>query len=380
MDDRRRLYELMTELGVERTAADVYGVVLTCGPLSRRAILDILGSVPAPIDEVLSFLEGQGLIGSVYRRLRRRQFYAASPDIAWPAVSATLLWSGTDALPARGRAPVAPRPAVEAQRRLCGEIAAVAGRLRRPHDVAGAHEEWDAATTDEFAHLVCEGIARARREVVAVSTSPRLPHVASFWTTLTGRLAAGVTYRRVVDLDEVIGHGLAIVWRDMEEYGIDLRVLARDRIQHKFYVVDRSFLAVFHDPAAPGRESRAGVGRITRRGAILRRYARRFEQYAGAAVPARAVLHRLERASGLLLRTAEAGLTAEELAWVESLVQYGRFSRFHVARGWSGADLRRAEERARGIGVVRRSAEGDIVPAYPVTEEDLLATRLPDSP
>jgi hypothetical protein len=379
MDDRRTLYELMTELGVGRAVTDVYGVVLTCGPLSRRAILDILGSVPAPIDEVLSFLEGQGLIGSVYRRLRRRQFYAASPDIAWPAVSATLLWSETDALSA-GTALEATRPAVEAQRRLCGEIAAVAGRLRRPHDAAGAHEEWDAATTDEFAHLVCEGIARARREVVAVSTSPHLPHVASFWTTLTGRLATSVTYRRVVDLDEIVGHGLAFVRRDMDEYGIDVKVLARDRIQHKFYVVDRSLLAVFHDPAAPARESRTGVGRITRRRAIVRRYARRFEQYAEAAVPARTVLDGLERASSLLLRTAEAGLTAEELAWVESLVRFGKFSRFHVTRGWSDADLRRAEERARGIGVVRRSAEGDIVPAYPVTEEDLLTPRPPDSP
>jgi len=28
-----------------------------------------------------------------------------------------------------------------------------------------------------------------------------------------------------------------IVRRDMEEYGIDLKVLARDRIQHKFYTV-----------------------------------------------------------------------------------------------------------------------------------------------
>jgi len=76
----------------------------------------------------------------------------------------------------------------------------------------------------------------------------------------------------------------------MEECGIDLKVLARDRIQHKLYVVDRSFPAVFHDRAAPARESRAGIGRITRRGAIVRRYARQFEQYAAATVPTRTVL------------------------------------------------------------------------------------------
>lgn len=60
---------------------------------------------------------------------------------------------------------------------------------------------------------------------MAVSKSPRLPQVASFWATLSDRLAGGVTYRRVVDLDEIIDHGLTLVQRDIEDQGIDLRVL-----------------------------------------------------------------------------------------------------------------------------------------------------------
>ena len=65
-----------------------------------------------------------------------------------------------------------------------------------------------------------------------MSTSPRLPQVASFWATLTDRIGAGVSYRRIVDLDEVIDHGVQLVRRDIEEYGIDVKLLERDRIRH----------------------------------------------------------------------------------------------------------------------------------------------------
>jgi hypothetical protein len=276
----------MIELGFDRVVTEVYGVVLTCGPLPRRGILSILSGVSEHVDRALSLLHERGLVGSVYRRVRRRQFYATAPDIAWRALSSELLWSTTDGVAARGASPVATDPAVEARRRTCAEIAAIAGRLYRPHAAALVHREWDAATTEEFARLICELIARGHKSVVAVSKSPRLPQVALFWATLSDRLAGGVTYRRVVDLDEIIDHGLTLVQRDIEDQGIDLRVLERDRIHHKYYVVDASFLAVFHGrPAAPAGGGRSGVGRITSRGTILRRYVRRFRHYASVAMP-----------------------------------------------------------------------------------------------
>jgi len=374
VDDRVRLYELMTEVGFDPVATEVYGVVLTCGPLPRRGILSILSDASTRIDGALSLLRERGLVGRLHRRLRRRQFYATPPDIAWPALSSQLLWSTTDDAAGTRPSPVARDPAMEARRRRYAEIAAVAGRLHRPYAAALAHQEWDAGTTEEFAQLICELIAQARTSVVAVSKSPRLPQVASFWATLSDRMARGVSYRRVVDLDEVIDHGLKFARRDIDDHGIDLRVLEHDRIQHKYYVVDRSFLAVFHSrPHAPESGRGAGVGRVTSRGTIVRRYARRFRDYASVAIPGDFVVRCMEAAAHGLLRVAEARLTAEEAAWVESLVHYGKFSRFHVSRGWSEDELTRVEQRAIGIGVVRRNLEGAPVPAYPVTERDIRA-------
>ena len=48
------------------------------------------------VDDALSLLRRRGLVGSVYRRLRRRQFYATAPDIARRASSSELLWISSD--------------------------------------------------------------------------------------------------------------------------------------------------------------------------------------------------------------------------------------------------------------------------------------------
>ena len=375
MEDASRLYELMIGLGFDRVATEVYGVVLTCGPLARRGIVSVLPGLSRQVDDALAVLHRRGLIGSEYRRLRRRRFYAVAPHLAWKALGSDLLWSTADPTAARSPSPRATDPSIKARSGACDEIALVAERLYRPHAAALAHREWDAATEEEFAQLICELIAHARTSVLAVSMSPRLPQVASFWATLTDRIGAGVSYRRIVDVDELVDHGLILVKRDIEEYGIDLRILERDRIHHKFYVVDRALLAVFHDqPHASGSDRRSGVGRITSRGTIVRRYARRFREYASIAIPGRVVVHRMEQAALELLRAAtHAGLTAEEVGWVESLVQYGKFSRFHVSRGWSPEEVRRVAELATGMGLVRSNADGVIVPAYQVTDGDIRA-------
>lgn len=372
MDDRARLFQLMTELGFDRTSTHVYGVVLTCGPVPKRAIVSVLSGVSTEVASALQQLQARGLVASVYRRLRRHQYYAIGPNLAWQSLSSELLWRTSDAVGAGDSASGTTGSPTHTRRRLCDEIIKVAGRLYRPYAAALAHHEWDAATADEFAQLICEAMGQARRTIVAVSTSPRLPQVASFWATLSDRLAIGVAYRRVVDLDEIIAHGLTIVARDIEEHGIDVMVLERDRIHQKFYVVDGSFLAVFHrqDQAMEGGAD-TGVGRITTRGTILRRYARRFRQYANLAIPGRFVLRRLEMASEELLQRARERLGSEEVAWVESLVQYGTFSRLPVTRGWSRDDTARAEQRAIDVGVVHRNLDGDPVPAYPVTEADI---------
>jgi len=234
------------------------------------------------------------------------------------------------------------------------------------------HRQWDADTPQQLAQLVCEIVSTARHEVLAVSKSPRLPQVSAFWTVLTGRLSAGVHYHRVVDLDEVIAHGLRIVERDLREWHIDLRVLERDRIRHKFYVVDDRLVAVFHESDRPRRDVR-GVGRISRKHWTVLKYAGRFPFYSRLAIPADFVVSELRRVANVALQRARDRFTPDEMGWLESLIDLGKFSVFHKEAAWSEGRLAELEARAGALGLVRRNIEGDLVFAYPISDSQLRA-------
>lgn len=357
----------MACFGFDRLTAQVYVVLLTRGPLPKQELLAVFARPEALLDRSLSLLREHRLASVEYEHFRPR-YYATDPSLAWPALSTDLLWSRSSTLWPADAVPQTSDAAVEARRRLCSQLSAEAGRLHRRHFATMTHREWDALTTAEMAQRVCEIVSTARREILAVSKSPHFPQVAAFWTALTNRLSQGVRYRRVVDLDEIVAHGLRIVTRDVNEWHVELRVLERHRIRHKYYVVDNACLAVFH---GQGRPDVRGVGRISRKHHIVWRYHQRFPAYEQAAIPAALVVARLRASADVVLRSARLNLTEMEVAWIESLVELGKFSQFHKEAGWSDAQLSQAEARASAMGLVRRNGEGDLVVAYPLAEGEI---------
>jgi hypothetical protein len=368
-DDEAELLELLGSFGFDRLTGQVYAVLLTRGPLPKRELLAVFARPEAHLDRSLALLRNHRLAGVAYERFRPR-YYATDPRLAWQTLSTDLLWSGPSTLSPRPADAKAVDAAVEGRRRLCSELSVVAGRVYRRHLAVLTHREWDALTTEELAQLVCEIVSTARREILAVSKSPRLPQVAAFWTALTSRLSEGARYRRVVDLDEIIAHGLRLVTRDIGERHIELRVLERDRIGHKFYVVDKRYLAVFHDERQPGVR---GVGRISTKHPVVWRYHQRFPAYEQAAIPADFVVAKLRESAAAALFSARKHLTETELAWIESLVELGKFSRFDKEAAWSDGEFSRVEARASAVGLVRRNVEGELVFAYPLTEREIRA-------
>jgi sugar-specific transcriptional regulator TrmB len=368
-DDEAQLLELMASFGFDRLTAQVYTVLLAHGPLPKRELLAVFSRPEQHLDSSLAALRDHRLVGVGYEHFRPR-YYATDPSLAWQAIGTDLLWSGSSMVGSADAVRQASDPDAEARRGLCSQLVVVSGRLYRRHLIALTHREWDAQTAEELAQLVCEVISTARREILAVSTSPRLPDVAAFWTALTDRLSQGVRYRRVADLDELIAHGLRVVARDITEWRIALRVLERDRIKHKYYVVDDAVIALFHGPSPTGVR---GIGRISRKHQIVWRYARRFPSYEQAAIPAEFVLGQLRLSADAVLDETRSKLGGTEVGWIESLADLGKFSQFHKEEGWSNEQLSAAEARATALGLVRRNVEGELVVAHRLTETQIRA-------
>lgn len=361
------LHELFTALNLPRAAAAAYFSLLCRGPMKPDELANHARLDAADCRSTIEVLRTLRLIGN-----DRGLLYAAEPAFAWMAIATDLVWGQRTTLASIRELPTLGDAAAELMRRRCEELAALARDLYTPYSSVRQHRVIDADTWDQFSFLTCELIARANGEVVAVSKSPRSPQLASFWAVLTDRLDHhGVRYRRVADLDEVEAHGLRIINRDMDDHGIDLRVLERERIQHEFYAVDGKFLAVAHQPAASSTRQRRGVGRVTNRLDIVRRYCDRFVQYFMESIPASFVVARLAMAADALIVTARRSLLPYQVSWLRDIVDYGKFSKFHVTEGWSSDKAAMVEETATNVGLVRRNPYGELVPAYGVSEESL---------
>jgi sugar-specific transcriptional regulator TrmB len=219
----RQLITLMRHFNFSRAAAVLYSTLLINGPQTTKQ-LEIRTSIPHKhIEHGLNQLIALRLVNTDYQR-DQIYYYATNPSIAWLTLATDLVWEVDDRPGFIRCLPETENQSIEGLRLLCQHISAAAQKLYKPYTAIFYHKERGAKSSDELAQLTCEAIYQAEKQILAVSRSPRLPQVSSFWAVLTSCIEKGVRYRRIVDLDELIDHGLSIILRDIEVYHIDLRV------------------------------------------------------------------------------------------------------------------------------------------------------------
>lgn len=367
-----KLLQLFQRLGMGDATGVVYAVVLRTGPLTISQIVGSTGLPSAEVNTALRMLSLLQVVSTDQRR-GRRLFYATDPRFAWLSLTADLVWRSTATLKPVRSLPSTGRENIENLRKLYAEISEVAQRLYKPQSSATEHKERDVETEEEFAQLTCEIIYQSRNQIRAVARSPLLPQLSAFWTALTDQIGAGVSYTRIADLQEVIDHGLLIKRRDMHEYGIDLRIIEASRVSQSFFIVDNKFLSTSHNLDLNLETRRRGVGRVTSSRIIIDRYKRRFNQYLSQSIPGRFVVEAMQRAADPLLERASQVFLPDESAWLQSVIDWGVFSRFHVEEGWSRARIELVEQKALSAQLVRRNHAGFVIPHYPLGEAEIRA-------
>lgn len=364
-----QLTQLMRQLDLPASTAAVYAHLLRNGPSSAQSLSAAIGATPQHVEAALARLSRMNVVGTGRIRTQTR-YYATNPSLAWVALTADLVWGATTTLEPVWNLPDTGRPRVEHVREICTFIREAANDLYVEHSEIEAHQEHDATTSEQLAQLTCELIAASRHSIFAVSKSPLLPQVSSFWTTLTSRMAHGVSYIRIADLDELISHGIRVKVRDMDVAGVQLHVLEPSSIRHKFYLVDRKLLSIEAVPQTADA-TRSNVGRITTSRPIVARYHRHFRAYLGASMPGDFALDQLKQSGFRLVEQAHRVLPRPDALWIEDLVAWGQFSKFHQEVGWSPQRLSEAERRASSQKLVQRNVDGKIVPHYDLDETSL---------
>jgi DNA-binding transcriptional regulator GbsR (MarR family) len=367
--DAITLVRLAQKIGLTEGGANAYAVLLSRGPLLAKELADTLNCSEEDVLGAIDLPIAIGLVART-RRKNRQLFYATNPDFAFLSLTAHLVWRSKASLAPIRELPPTDSPNIERTRKLYSEIADIARHLYTPQGSADMHKEFDAETAEDLAQLTCETISAAATRIRALSRTPRLPHVSTFWTAITDRIAAGVTYTRIADLPEFIDHGLLIKQRDMMETGVDLFMLETEQIAQSFYVIDNRYLSTTHkknDPASPYR----GIGRITTERRIIDRYRKRFDKLLAAAIPGQFVIGEMRHASDALMKAAQNVLDTDELPWIQSLVDWGEFSTFTKDAGWARDRTAELQERAIRAGLVRLNQSGRLIPVYRVDEEQI---------
>ncbi len=354
-DDVAELEESLPSAGLSATQATVYRGLLK-RPMPVSAAAAAIGST-STADQVFQELRTLGLIG-VARIDGERSFYALDPDLAWLAVSAEVLWSHQTSTASMSHLPSADDPRVERQRRAIEHVRRACAKIYvRPPTITPAVF---AASHADVLQLSIAVVSSAHKTIDAVSKSPRLAGLGQFWASLSAKLDQGVRYRRVTDTDEVFEHGLAIVQRDIEQLGIDLRLLPGSSIGHRFMVSDAPLLLVYD------RINQRGIGgaaKLVDDPYVIRRYRKRMREYLRSAPPALPIVHAIRQAESS--RIARAALDAEVIDWVGDVLEYGRFSTFHITHKWTAEQLRRARQQAIEAGLCRLNAAGHYVANVP---------------
>ena len=294
-----------------------------------------------------------------YRTTAGRALAALPPVPAWTARAADFTWTIQSTPELLHELDDTGHPVVDIARDVCREIGALASTLWTVESGPSLRHRTALSNGGRVAAALSLLFDQADSEVLAMSRGPRLPQLALVWEAIERRLLEnGFVYRRLVTIEELVEHGLAIVRRDVLKAGVDLRVGGDQAVDATFYVFDRD-VAVRHGEAG---------GEIATYGREVNGLRQKHESACTKALPALVVVGSLQNRANQL-RERASSLGPDATFALERRVANGRFAVKHME--WSDDRFRLAETALESAGLLRRTAEGRVLPSYDIQFEDV---------
>jgi len=176
---------LLKELGLfSETTAVVYSLLLIEGSYSKAQIVSRTLRDKQEIETSLKKLIELRLVNRD-REQTGFKYYATNPLVAWSSLETELIWQLDTSLRAISDIQNISSLNAENLRKKLIAVKQQAQKIYKPQIAILNHRENDVQTNEEFAQILSEMISQARKQIFAVSKSPRLKQVSLFWTALT---------------------------------------------------------------------------------------------------------------------------------------------------------------------------------------------------
>lgn len=357
-----RLIDLMEQAGINQSTSQVYVFLLTQEYVQSEIIEERFGiqQTKLALQKLLELkIVGIDVIFDKYVA------YAITPELAWGSVANEITWrfitSREDFEKARLHTalPKSRTQLVAHARSIIDKIREISKSLYESTPSVVRHQWREAIDKDHLAILLAETILEAKHTILCVTKPPRSSQLALIWESIAQKINDGVAYQRITNLNEIIEHGLYIVQRDIENYGVDLKILAIEEIAHKYYIIDNKFLVVYH---LTGIDQSEQIGRVTRERNTIKRYKKRFAKYKQKSIPGLFIVKQLRQESYRILERAKKyGLDDSEIVWLECLINWGVFCNLEE---YPLGKMSTLSKKAMELGLVKSSSLGKLVPNY----------------
>jgi len=316
---------LFSELGEDAIVSKVYAAVLQRGPLTVDDLAQGTNLDFPSVLKAINRLTTIPLITADMDRKHRIVYRALPPHPAFDAIVTAASWQTRKAIIGASDSPQSTgeeQTNLEVIRRVCDQLAKLTVTSSSSQSPIRTEMVTVARNREQMISYVTESITHALAEVVAVVSPPHLlgPLV---WEAIVSRMRSGVTYRRITVFDEIVRHGLRISKREHEETGVDIYYIEPDKMNQKFYVIDKEVVVFFNPDQDPLDFEFAG--QVIRNKELALRYVTEFSRLKKQAIPASFLLRCAERARGQLLQRASTILENWEMMWLENKIDYGLF-------------------------------------------------------
>lgn len=320
---KNQVSELLQDLGFCEKSAALYVCLLSNGPLPITGVSDKTGLSEEQAIPILG-----GMIANRLIFEDGGNYWVLNPRKAFKAFADNVIWSLTNTTSnSLEDVPETHLNYVRTMQETCRQLQKVACESYTHHSPIAVGRIKVARDPNQLAVLLAEAIDSAQEEILCISTSPRQYQLALIWESLLSRIKNGVRYARIVDIMEIVYHGFKIVQRDVEEVGVELYIIERERIDRKFYVIDNKFV-VMYAPDKYNAYEFTSMGQLISNKLIVGNYRKAFSTLLKEAVPASFVLEYMSEQRNDLVAQAKRKMSQTEVRWLECLIDFGVYCKF----------------------------------------------------
>ncbi len=291
-----------------------------------------------------------------YKTTVGRTIAALPPQHSWTARAADFTWTVQEAPDLLHELADTGDRAVDAAHQLCLDISDLASQLYTNQHTPDFSHRTSLKSGEQIAVALSQLVTDADVEVLAMSRGPRLPHLAVIWEALERHLLSdGLAYRRIVGIDEIVEHGLAIVRRDVLKAGVQLLIAAPEAVNSTFYVFDGQTALIHHQNDS---------GEITSHRRTVNGLSQKHHSAEARSIPAISVVRVLQEGGEGLRRRAEREASENGQWLLDRRIANGKFA--HRRSDWDEEELFLVDRELLDLELLVRTPEGHSLPNYQV--------------